>query len=367
MAKRRADKPLPDSIGDHLTNRLGSMKKRTARKFSRALLKLQSQRFPRLLASRSLTQRTFAQAYVVHIHDIGWRWRNSSEFRRLSEAVGQARQHLFLLNGHCRYNEDSMGIFYFDESIHPRGEFTLGVFVYSEESLDQPVAEALLKSGLRPRVDEFKSRARMDQSACQKQARALLHTVVHDHCRVGVLVTPSRPRNLLGGEALRGLNKILSTNTFRTTPHDVFFDEGIFSGTGAGKRAADAHCVCQSCSFHFEQNSREVLGLQVADLIAHTCSTMLLAQLGLVNKKVKAGHNSGYDPNLDMELEFELWATVRWNFFATAPPDPYTWKSQLDFQIDVASRGLHVAESCDERVRSAALARFGSMYVGCIH
>ena len=319
-------------------------------------------------ASRDHMPQIFALVIeAARIHGTGRHLCGLLACHQKSEAVGQATQLLFLLNGHWRYNEDAMGTFYFDESIHPRGKFTLGAFVYSEESLDQPVAEALLKSGLRPRVDEFKSGARMDQNACQKQARALLHTVVHDHCRIGVVVTPPSPRNLLGGEGLRGLHKILSMNTFRTTPHDVFFDEGIFSGTGPGAHAADAHCVCQPCSFHFEQNSRQVLGLQVADLIAHTCATMLLAQLGLVNKKVKAGHNSGYEPNLDMELEFELWEDVRWNFFAAAPPHPDTWKSQLDFQVDVASRGLHVAETCDEGVRSAALARFGSMYLGCIH
>jgi len=34
---------------------------------------------------------------------------------------------------------------------------------------------------------------------------------------------------------------------------------------------------------------------------------MLLAELGLVKKTVKAGEK-GYDPDSDMELEFELWA-----------------------------------------------------------
>ncbi len=94
---------------------------------------------------------------------------------------------------------------------------------------------------------------------------------------------------------------------------------------------------------------------------------MLLAELGCVKKMVKAGQNSGYDPDSDMELEFELWAGVRYNFFAAAPPPPDQWESQLDFQVDVETRGLHVAATCDLEVRRAALARFGSMYLGCIH
>ncbi len=97
------------------------------------------------------------------------------------------------------------------------------------------------------------------------------------------------------------------------------------------------------------------------------CATMLLAQLGLVKKTIKAGPNSGYDSDGDMPLEFSLWATLRYNFFSTSQPPYETWKSELDFKVDVESRGLHISDSCDDAVKSAALSRFGSMYLGCIH
>jgi hypothetical protein len=57
-----------------------------------------------------------------------------------------------------------MGFFYFDESIHPDAKFTLGAFVYAENDLDEVVAGALRQGGLIPRIDEFKSGARMDRS-----------------------------------------------------------------------------------------------------------------------------------------------------------------------------------------------------------
>ena len=82
---------------------------------------------------------------------------------------------------------------------------------------------------------------------------------------------------------------------------------------------------------------------------------------------VKVGSDSGYDPNTETELEFKLWAGLRYNFFAAAPPPYNTWKSQLDFKVDVESRGLHISDHCEEAVRDAALSRFGSMYLGCIH
>ena len=104
-----------------------------------------------------------------------------------------------------------------------------------------------------------------------------------------------------------------------------------------------------------------------ADLIAHACATMLLVRLGLVKKTIKAGPDSGYEADSDIPLEYELWASLRNNFFAAAPPPFDSWKSQLDFTVDVASRGLHISQACDGVVREAALLEFGSMYLGCIH
>lgn len=253
-----------------------------------------------------------------------------------------------------------MGFFYFDESVHPRGNFVLGAFAYSEISLALPVADALRQSGLTPYVDEFKSGRLMTKHPEQTHARDLLRSVLTNYCQIGIVVSPSSSLESLGPEALRALNKILSTNDLDNQSHEVFFDRGVFAShdvTGAQK----------NCKLHFEQNSVTVLGIQVADLIAHTCATMLLAQLGLTKKMIKAGPNSGYDPDGDMPLEFALWAGLRWNFFAAGPPPYETWKSQLDFQVDVESRGLHVSDACDEVVKTAAISRFGRMYLGCIH
>jgi hypothetical protein len=120
-----------------------------------------------------------------------------------------------------------MGFFYFDESIHQRGKFALGSFVYSETSLDSPVAKALLESGLVPGVNEFKSGARMDRDPRQARSRELLREVIYEQCGIGVVVAPDAPRELLGFEASLGLTKILSTIKFRSKTHDVFFDKGI--------------------------------------------------------------------------------------------------------------------------------------------
>lgn len=260
-----------------------------------------------------------------------------------------------------------MGHFYFDESVHTQGDFVLGAFAYAESDLDGGVADALQRSGLKPGVDEFKSGSRMDRQPLQAEARKSLRRLLYDRCRIGIVIAPFRSRSALGDEALLGLKKILLRNRFQSASHEVFFDQGIFANRIASEVAASRAFEGQNCSFHFEQNSVMVMGLQVADLIAHTCATMMLAQLGLVKKRVKVCENSGYDPNSETELEFELWAGLRRNFFAAAPPPVDSWKSQLDFQVDVESRGLHIADSCDSKIRGAALNRFGRMYLGCIH
>src|SRR5258705_5189827 len=104
-----------------------------------------------------------------------------------------------------------MGYFYFDESIHPRANFSIGAFVYSKESLDLAVGDALRQSGLIPGVHEFKSGTRMDQHPEQAKARDLLKSAINSHCRIGLLVSPDHPRQLLGQEAIIGLEKIMST------------------------------------------------------------------------------------------------------------------------------------------------------------
>ncbi|MCK4629801.1 MAG: hypothetical protein KAT40_00055 [Bacteroidales bacterium] len=94
---------------------------------------------------------------------------------------------------------------------------------------------------------------------------------------------------------------------------------------------------------------------------------MLKEALGLVDKTVKAGNKSGYDPDTDINIGFELWADLRYNFFSDSLPDPDEWENMLDCKAKVGKKGLYISENCAEKVRSAGEGRFGEMYLGCIH
>lgn len=258
-----------------------------------------------------------------------------------------------------------MPYFYFDESLHPTADFIIGAFVGSREDKTVPVQRALVEAGLRPGVDEYKSGVRMQDNPSMRKARDLFHDVLSD-CRIGVVVAPAHRRQDFGLEALRGLHKILTSTGLDTSGHSVFLDQGLVNNR-ATFDALVAELGLSENTIQIEQDSVLIAGLQLADMVTHTCATMLRAQMGLVTKLVKAGENSGYEPNDDIDLAFMLWGSLRSNFFAAPPPPPQEWKSQLDWQADVESRGLYIAESCSKELKAVALERFGKMYLGCTH
>jgi hypothetical protein len=206
----------------------------------------------------------------------------------------------------------------------------------------------------------------MGRNPEQASLREDLRQVLCHSCGLGVVVVPCASE--LGLESLRLLQKMLTHPDLASGDHDVYLDEGLFPSADRARRDASAIGGLDRCRLNFEQSSVHVAGIQLADLAAHTCAVMLLESLGVVNKTVKAGENSGYEPDLDIEIGFELWAGIRYNFFSAPPPHPDEWDdSELQPVADVRPYGLHVSTNTSEKVRRAAVDRFGSMYLGCIH
>ena len=91
--------------------------------------------------------------------------------------------------------------------------------------------------------------------------------------------------------------------------------------------------------------------------------------MGLLKKMVRAGENSGYDPDLEIEIGFELWATMRSQIIGA--PEPIEPVGDGRFELypvfTVNGYGLYIAPSCPEPLRASALGRFGTNYLGCIH
>jgi hypothetical protein len=70
-------------------------------------------------------------------------------------------------------------------------------------------------------------------------------------------------------------------------------------------------------------------------------------------------------PNVDINIGFEMWARQRYSFFSR--PRPEASDVYPESRIYDGSCGLYVSDGCPERLAAAALRRFGTCYLGCIH
>lgn len=262
-----------------------------------------------------------------------------------------------------------MGTFYFDDTVQNIGEFVLGGLIYSKEGLNERVSNALLKHGFIPGQDEYKSGIYMRTNHKMAELREELHKILSNYTQIAVAVLPLTERKSLGIAGLHLLSKVISNNCLGDGPHSAYFDESMFNSDKEMSKTIEELGALKSVTFYGEQDSKLVLGLQLADLVAHTCGLMLRDSLGLLKKTVKAGEDSGYDPELEINLGFALWARIRYCFFhapSRIQPDKELFNI-TDFTVDVKPCGLYIAEGCSTQLKEAAETRFGTMYLGCIH
>jgi hypothetical protein len=258
-----------------------------------------------------------------------------------------------------------MGFFYVDDSKHPsRGDFVVGGIVYAPEDPSARVNEALRAVGLRPGIDEFKSRALMSAHPEQAKLRDLLGTVLHEsRCRTAAVVCPFSRRQDLGGDVLQATARLVAlVNAEQPSLHTIYFDQEILPATEVDAALSRSGAALKDTRVCAEQDSQSIAGIQLADLVAHAASTMILCGLGLVNKVTKAPPNSGYDPPYDdLSLGFELFVRNRFLWFV----DPDGRSTERG--IRVTGAGLFISKHCPESLRAAAEARLGSVHYGCIH
>ncbi len=259
-----------------------------------------------------------------------------------------------------------MGYFYFDESIHDKGNFIIGAFIYSKNDLSQNISDILKKHGYNPDIDEFKSGINFTENPKMIEVRNDLKSLISGNCELGIIVIPIKERKKLGIEVLKGLKQFLIENKLNRFQHSVYFDEGIFDNVMEANNLVIKFGI-ESNNYHFEQDSKIIKGIQLADICAHTSSIMLLEVFGLVNKSVKAGENSGYVPDTDMNLGFEMWASIRYCLFhgqsiKEASDDPI---KVMSFKVE--PNGLFISDLCDKLLADKARERFGTVYLGCIH
>lgn len=257
-----------------------------------------------------------------------------------------------------------MAYFYLDDSKHHRFGFSIAAFLICDTDPTKHVESVFRQFGYDAKEFEYKSSARMAGDRRLQALRNALKAFIGRQCKIAVCVVNGDKQ--LGPAALRLLSSALSHPRFEGESHKVFFDQGLFQSRAAGSVLADKDTALKSCDFYFEQDLRMHLGIQLADIVAHTCSTMLLEALGHLTKKVilDAPGDGVYD-GLEVELGFEMWAGIRYAFLAKNKQNP---KDDFDLAtVDVYPWGLFIDDSTSENISRAAMKRFGENYLGCMH
>lgn len=256
----------------------------------------------------------------------------------------------------------SMAFLYLDDSKHHAHGFSLAAFAICDEDPHEELETLFVKCGFDLSSYEYKSSKTMRGNPSLQRLRHALRGFVRSKCQIAVCVVDGDKQ--IGPASLELLKKAILHPKLRDQHHQVFFDEGLFSSEGTARSIAAEICGFDDCTIHFEQDSQRVPGIQVADLIAHTCGTMLLDALGEINKIVKVP-NSGYDDDVEIDLGFEMWAGIRYAFLSVGNGADI---DDEDFAVVlVEPHGLYIDPSASPEVTVAARKRFGSMYLGCIH
>jgi hypothetical protein len=252
---------------------------------------------------------------------------------------------------------------YFDESIHDRAGFILSAFVFSAIDLTPLVYSALVAAGLRPGVDEYKSGTYVGTSLQLQRLREHIRLEVQSEIRVGLLVAPLEERPVLGSLALAALAKLERENAaLSVEPHTVYFDSGIFTTSSDIERIARAAGIAERVTLAIEQDSRIVGGIQVADLIAHTLSTRLLARMGHVRKTIV--ENDYVPSGSAIPLHFALFREVRHQLFHRNLPREIDGVSTPHAVVDT-SCAVYISPNCSPTLAEAVHREFDRTYVGC--
>jgi hypothetical protein len=257
-----------------------------------------------------------------------------------------------------------MAYLYLDDSKHHRFGFSIAAFVICDADPTGDISSTFRRYGFDPSAFEYKSSAKMNGDERLQALRSALKAYIGRSCKIAICVVNDDKK--LGPTALRLLSNALGHRKLAGQKHQVFFDEGLFKSVKAATKLACDEASLAGCEFFFEQDSRSLLGIQLADIVAHTCSTMLLEKLGHITKKIEINEpmDSVYH-GLEIELGFEMWAGIRYAFLSQSKPNP---KDDFDLaNVDVYPWGLYIDDIVSEEVATAAMERFGAIYLGCIH
>lgn len=272
-----------------------------------------------------------------------------------------------------------------DESIHSHLGFILTAFVCVIGDPQQRLSNILSELRFSPGKDEYKSRTLMSNNPRMRELRERLFEMARNHSYVAILITPALEREALGHYIISALRTIIIRNGLDVSILKLYFDQGIFRSAQKGLDCANKLAELSGIEFFFEQDSKKVLGLQIADAISHATSQVLREALTGTSKQVDiGGENTGYPEGTLSDLGWSLLMTLRYSFFVrpvvlaqydsdinpsmeaviVSDEEELIQKSQ---NPDLFGWGVLVSDEVTPEIKKIVEGVFGTLWLGCIH
>lgn len=240
-----------------------------------------------------------------------------------------------------------------DDSQHKEYGFTVLAYLIECNS-DHTYLNDILAVAKLP---EYHSYLKFDRSKELQSIRSKLTSYINFNCRWGILIAPFEEVQNFGVRT--DLITAACKNYFRTNCR-IYLDLGLKVSRNCGdSNSTREECVIEGC------DSRSVLGIQLADIVANNASLRMKERLGGRVKMLTYGQEAGFDPPITTNLGYELWASLRYSMMK----DPITISNDEEIELtrNTLGYGLILSSNCNDQIKSAATSEFGQCYVGCIH
>jgi len=244
---------------------------------------------------------------------------------------------------------------YIDESVHEKHGFMLLAYVLCTTDPHSDIEEILAKH----EKDEFHALEKMDGNTRMQKLRREIKRYVNWNCRWGVFILPSDLRWDLVDDLSDFIRDIVDVYALPDSVK-IYFDEGIIKPNElkilSNKIGVKQIDLCKS---------HEVNGIQLSDLVASLCGVRLREEISQSPKMLTYGDEFGFNPPIEAELGYELWADLRYSMCRSSEPIGDEMPEMAEF--DTKGYGLFVSEKCALDLQASAEKIFGCVYLGCIH
>lgn len=255
---------------------------------------------------------------------------------------------------------------YVDESFVLEHDLLVAALVFSPTDISTDVDSILIKYGFQPKIDEYKSTNNFKTEPRWQLVRDDLLNLLRDReCRFAVTVGSYRhDLRCLGNYVLSTLTQVAEHAGFSVSELVVYLDRDLYRDGGRLNEQLLKYTLADRPKLNFGIDSKQLGGIQTADMIAGFIRTVLVQELRGNPGFVVFGIDEGYEPGTEIMLSEEILMHLAWNFFADPlPPDEYG--NQLTWTALPAC--AYLTDNLESSVKEAAKARLGSLWRGCAH